>query len=129
MSSTGNAFGIVATVAVTITAVGSYLLYQSVPSMTEGTWNHREERTLQMAREYTTTLQSTDESRKAQERLLDAIENAFRLVDFECIDVARPNKVIFEAWIANFQPNDLETTLKQLDIALDKLAVSRSMES
>jgi hypothetical protein len=123
MPSTGNAFGIIVTVAVS-TAAGSYLLYQSAPSMAEGTWNKRKERTLERAREYATTLHVADESRKAAERLLDAIENALSLAIFESIGVAsRPNKAIFEAWIANFQPNNLETSLKQLDTALDKLAV------
>jgi hypothetical protein len=117
----------VATVTV-ITAVGAYLLYQSVPDMTAGTtagtWKNRGERTLQMARECTTTLDAADESRNAQERLLDAIENALRLAKFERINVARPDKqaTICEAWIDNFQPNNLETSLKQLDAVLNKLA-------
>jgi hypothetical protein len=123
MSSTGNALGMVATVAVittTAVVVGSYF---------EGTWwnNNKEKTTLQMAREYTTTLHAADESRKAQERLLDAIENALRLANnkkFESINVlARPNKAIFEAWIANFRPNNLKMSLKQLDTALENLTV------
>jgi hypothetical protein len=68
------------------------------------------------------TLDEADQSRKSQERLIAAIEEALERARLDSIDDTKTTREIVKAWITIFRPKNLEKSLSQLDTVLDKLA-------
>jgi hypothetical protein len=73
-------------------------------------------------RHYMETLDDADQSRKSQERLIAAIEEALERARLDSIDDTKTTREIVKAWITIFRPKNLEKSLSQLDTVLDKLA-------
>jgi hypothetical protein len=123
MSSTRNAIAVTATAS--ITAAVSYWIYQSASQYGwEGTLRYIWEGDpySPKVRHCMETLDEADKSRKSQERLIAAIEEALERARLDSIDDTKITKEIVGAWLANFRPKNLEKSLSQLDSALDKLA-------
>jgi hypothetical protein len=125
MSSTRNTIAVTATAA--ITAAASYWLYQSASQYGwDGTLRYIWEGDpySPKVRHCMETLDEADESRKTQERLIAAVEEALERARLDSIDDTKTTQEIVKAWVANFRPKNLEKSLSQLDTALDKLAAA-----
>jgi hypothetical protein len=123
MSSTRNVIAVTATA--TITAAASYWLHHSVSQYGwDGTLRYIWEGDpySPKVRHYMETLDDADQSRKSQERLIAAIEEALERARLDSIDDTKTTREIVKAWITIFRPKNLEKSLSQLDTVLDKLA-------